>query len=354
MSEVKPPVQYASAPVAAPSGSQEHYVQHTPVWIVVTRGAQVFFSLIILGMAGAVIHDVMIEELAFGIACVVFTWIVIGYVLITEKVSGAREAYNIWAVLSLDFLMAVLWLAALGSIAARRARFVVPVSTANCRDDGSAVSSKTCDVYPVKRALEKRAAVLTQTGLGLTSGAAGLSALMWLLFIATLVYHGHTFRLWHQANKKPADAELNAQGAPMLATQQQAAPAPGPVYNSQQQYQPQTQFPQQYPPQQQQQQQQQQQPQQQPQQQQQYTAQPSQQYQQPQAPFQPSPVGTPSPYQQQYQTPQPTGTPQPYAYPQQQQQQQQPHPYPQAAEAPGHSFPQAAEAPGHSYYPPQQ
>lgn len=70
MSEVKPPVQYASAPVAAPSGSQEHYVQHTPVWIVVTRGAQVFFSLIILGMAGAVIHDVMIEELAFGIACV--------------------------------------------------------------------------------------------------------------------------------------------------------------------------------------------------------------------------------------------------------------------------------------------
>ncbi|KAK0673107.1 hypothetical protein QBC41DRAFT_312183 [Cercophora samala] len=327
MSEVKPPVQYGSAPITAPAGSQEHYVQHTPVWMVVMRGGQVFFSLVILGMAGAVIHDVMIEELAFGIACVVFTWIVVGYVLITEKVSGARDVYNIWAVLSLDFLMAVLWLAALGSIAARRARFVYSVSVGNCYDDGSAVASKTCNVY--KRSLEKRAAVLTQMGLGLTSGAAGLSALMWILFIVTLVYHGHTFRLWHQANKKPADAELNAQGTPMLATQQQAAPAPGPVYNAQQQYQPQTQFAQQYPPQQQ---QQQQQPQ-------------PQQWQQQQVPSQPSPVGTPSPvptYQPQYQVPQPTGTPQPYAYPQQQQQpQQQP-------------YPQAAEVPGHPYYPPQQ
>ncbi|KAK4179118.1 hypothetical protein QBC36DRAFT_323237 [Triangularia setosa] len=337
MSEVKPPVQYASAPVAAPGGNKEHYVQDTPVWVVVVRGVQIFFSLVILGMAGAVIHDVMIEELAFGIACVVFTWIVIGYVLITEKVSGAREAYNIWAVLSLDFLMAILWLAALGAIAARRARFVVPVSLGKCYDDGSAVSSKSCEVY--KRSLEKRGAVLTQSGLGLTSGAAGLSALMWILFIVTLVYHGHTFRLWHQANKKPADAELNAQGAPMLATQQQAIPAPGPVYNDQQQYQQQTQYAQQYPSQQ----QQQQQPPQQPQQQQQYAAQPPQPYQQQQVPFQPSPVGTPSPvpttYQTQYQTPQPTGTPQPYAYPQQQQQQQ---------------YPQAAEVPGHPYYPPQQ
>ncbi|KAK0744441.1 hypothetical protein B0T21DRAFT_88408 [Apiosordaria backusii] len=341
MSEVKPPVQYGAAPVAAPTGNKEHYVQDTPSWVVAVRGVQIFFSLVILGMAGAVIHDVMIEELAYAIACVVFTWIVIGYVLITEKVSGAREAYNIWAVLSLDLLMAILWLASLGAVAARRARFVVPVNVGACYDDGSAVNSKTCQVY--KRGIQKRA-VLTQLGMGLTSGAAGLSALMWILFIVTLVYHGHTFRLWHQANKKPADAELNAQGAPMLATQQQPAPAPGPVYNDQQQYQPQTQFAQQYPPQQQPQQQYppHQQQQQQPQQQQQYAAQPAQQFQQQQqVPFQPSPVGTPSPapqFQTQYQTPQPTGTPQPYAYPQQQQQQQ---------------YPPAAEAPGHPYYPPQ-
>ncbi|KAK4198741.1 hypothetical protein QBC40DRAFT_283177 [Triangularia verruculosa] len=338
MSEVKPPVQYASAPVPAPAGNKEHYVQQTPVWVVVVRSVQIFFSLVILGMAGTVIHDVMIEELAFGIACAVFTWIVVGYILITEKVSGARAAYNIWAVLSLDFLMAILWLAALGSIAARRARFVYNVNVGNCYDDGSAVSSKTCNVY--KRSLEKRGAILTQSGLGLTSGAAGLSALMWILFIVTLVYHGHTFRLWHQANKKPADAELNAQGAPMLATQQQTAPAPGPVYNNQQQYQPQTQYAQQYPPQ-----QQQQQP-------QQFAPQQAQQFQQQQqAPFQPSPVGTPSPvptYQAQYQAPQPTGSPQPY-YPQQQQPQQ-----PQQQQPQQQPYPQAAEAPGHPYYPPQQ
>jgi len=348
MSEVKPPVQYGAAPVTASGGETQHYVQETPVWVVVVRGFQIFFSLVILGMAGAVIHDVLIEELAYAIACVVFTWVVVGYVLVTEKVSGARAAYNIWAVLSLDLLMAILWLASLGAIATRRAKFTTPVNLSNCVDDGSSVSSKSCNFS--KRSLQKRAVALTQSGLGLTSGAAGLSALMWILFIVTLVYHGHIYRLWYQANKKPsadnATAELNAQGAPMLSIQQQpGAPVGGAAtYNEQQQYQPQTQFAQaqQYPL------QQQQQP------QQSYVAQPPQPYpnahevqgnqppqQHQQAPFQPSPVGTPSPHQQyqtQYQVPQPTGTPQPYPYPQQQQHAYNPH---------------ATPAPGQPYYPPQ-
>lgn len=61
-----------------------------------------------------------------------------------------------------------------------------------------------------------------------------------LLFLATLIFHGHTYRLWRQEHKTSsvdnATVEMKAQGTPMLAPQSQ--PVPGaPQYTDQQQYQ---------------------------------------------------------------------------------------------------------------------
>ena len=101
-----------------------------------------------------------------------FTWWVVTYLLVSEKVASCRQAYNIWAVLALDFLMALFWLASLGANAALRASFNTKVSVTGCYDDGSAVSAHHCTIA-------KRVAVATDTGLAIMSAIAGLSALQW-------------------------------------------------------------------------------------------------------------------------------------------------------------------------------
>lgn len=108
----------------------------------------------------------------------VFTWIVVGYVLVTEKVPSANAAYNIWAVLALDLFLAILWLASCGANAALRARFKYDVNV-QCYNDGSMVNSNHC--FEVKRAAghAKRDAVASDEGLAMMSAIAGLSALVW-------------------------------------------------------------------------------------------------------------------------------------------------------------------------------
>lgn len=107
----------------------------------------------------------------------VFTWIVVTYVLVTEKVASANGAYNIWAVLALDLFMAILWLASCGANAALRATFTVPVNVHGCRNDGSLINSNQCDVSVMKRA--DGPAVADDAGLAMMSAIAGLSALVW-------------------------------------------------------------------------------------------------------------------------------------------------------------------------------
>jgi hypothetical protein len=307
----------------------------------VLRGLQILFSFVILAMAGYLIHGHALAANGFAVVCSVFTWIVVSYGLISEKVKSANGGYNIWAILSLDLFMAIFWLASLGANAALRASFKYDVNVEACFNDGSMINSNTCIVS--KRALEKRAAVAGEVGLALMSAIAGVSALEWLFFIATLVFHGHTYRLWHQEHKKPsadnATVEEKAQGAPMLAPQ--AGPQPAqPQYTDQQQYHSQMHPPQPQP--------------------------------QPQAYPQPTPSPSPAPYAQQT-----------AAYPPQQQQQQPQQPYTELSshqQPPTHhelgaqqqpqqyaTFPDPAHhhqqqaysphgtpAPGQPYYPPQQ
>ena len=101
-----------------------------------------------------------------------FTAGVVAYQLISERVESARGGYDIWAVMALDLLMAIFWLASLGANAALRATFNVTVNIESCYNDGSAVNSNHCTV-------SKRAAVASPTGLALMSAVAGLSALEW-------------------------------------------------------------------------------------------------------------------------------------------------------------------------------
>lgn len=325
-----PQQQYAvPAPVAHDEKAQ--YIQQTPVWVVVVRGFQIFLSFVIIIMAGWLIHGYAMGAHGFAVVCCLFTWIIAGYTLITEKVTSAHKAYNIWAVLSLDLVMVIFWLACLGANAATRAAFRYSVTVGGCYDDGSAVSANHCTVV-------KRDAVAGDGALAIMSAIAGLSALQWLNFLATLIFHGHTYRLWHQEHKKPsadnATVEMKAQGTPMLAQQQQ-----------QQQYQSQM-----YPP----------------------HEQPAQVYQQAAPAYSPQhqpdtayaqqtatyPPQQPQQQQQQQQYQQPAAQSAPYAefpdssqYHSQHQQPYSPHGTP-APSQPAYS-PHSTPAPGQPYYPPQ-
>ncbi|KAK4214164.1 hypothetical protein QBC37DRAFT_472855 [Rhypophila decipiens] len=229
-------------PKAAP-GSDDPWMVHTPVWHVVMRGLQVFFGFVIVVMAGVLIHGNSLDANAFALVCGLFTWIIVTYALVTEKVASAHKGYNIWAILSLDLFMAILWLASMGANAALRASFTSKVNV-TCYNDGSAINSNKC--YRKRDGI----AVANDAGLAVMSAIAGLSALNWLLFVATLVFEGHSFRLYHKANRtqNPTDnatVEMKAQEAPMLDAQQQHQHQPVapsyPQYTDQQQYQPQTQ-----------------------------------------------------------------------------------------------------------------
>lgn len=118
-----------------------------------------------------------------------FTFIVAIYALVAEKAPACHRAYNYWAIISLDALMAIFWLSSMGANAALRASFVYSVD-AECYSDGSALNSGHC-ITSKRDGLDKRAgAVATNAGLAEMSAIAGLSALeMWVpvtLYIQSL------------------------------------------------------------------------------------------------------------------------------------------------------------------------
>ncbi|KAI1781305.1 hypothetical protein F4818DRAFT_34703 [Hypoxylon cercidicola] len=228
----------------------------TPTWFIALRVFQIVLALAVVAMTGWWIHGLYYDELGFVIVCGLFTWVIAIYALLAEKVASCRRAYNTWAILALDLLMIIFWLAAMAATANRRSKFTVPV-TASCSSDGSAINSGYCTVW-------KRAGVATQGALGILSGIAGVSALVMLLFVATFAYVCHFFRLSlagrstndpEKASAPVAGGATELQGgmAPPNVAAQQSQPFLNQQQQQQQQQQPgqqwaqqQTGYPQQY------------------------------------------------------------------------------------------------------------
>ncbi|KAK8088615.1 hypothetical protein PG997_003576, partial [Apiospora hydei] len=196
----------------------------TPVWVLVVRIFQIVLSILAVGMAGWWIHGLYLNELGFVIACCVFTWIVSLYNILSEKAAGCRAGYNTWATLSLDGLLIVFWLAAMGATASARASFKYSV-TASCTSDGSAVDSGHCEV--LRRRYTTTVGVASYGALDVLSGLAGVCALVMLLFVASFAYVCHFFRLsYTEANAVPDPEKQNNGGAAAVAPTA-GAPAPG-------------------------------------------------------------------------------------------------------------------------------
>ncbi|KAL2876312.1 hypothetical protein SGCOL_008488 [Colletotrichum sp. CLE4] len=276
----------------------------TPTWMVAIRGVQFFLAIVILGLSAAIIHWVYMDELGLAVAIPLFTWIIVLYTVLSEKISSLRNLYHTYAVLALDLFLVILWLATLGACAARRATFTVDV-TASCTSDGSAVNSGSCTIF-------KRYIVMSQGALAMFSAIAGLSALQFILFLVTFIWTLVQFLRWRKTNAPAAavsasQGEIQMESKQPFLTQQTAYQQPqnGQVPQQQQQqqfYPPQSYTPQPQPP------------------SQQYQQQPPQQYQE---------MPSQQPQQQQYQQAPPAQnyTQQPQDYQQHQQQQYPPQAY---------------------------
>ncbi|ETS80398.1 hypothetical protein PFICI_07927 [Pestalotiopsis fici W106-1] len=184
----------------------------TPTWVLVARIFQLVLSIIVVGGAGWFIHGLYEDSLGFAIVCSLFTWIIFVYAIVTENVSTCRRAYNTWAILSLDGLMIIFWLSAMGAVAAKRADFTVPVN-ADCTSDGSAVNSGHCTIS------RKRAGVgvASYAALDIMSAVAGICAIIMLLFVATFSYVCHKFRLSWSSNDYDAEKRVGGPGNTSVA-----------------------------------------------------------------------------------------------------------------------------------------
>ncbi|CAM1504583.1 Fc.00g021740.m01.CDS01 [Cosmosporella sp. VM-42] len=206
------------------------HVLKTPIWMVVIRGFQVFISLIILALCGRLMHDAYLDEEGFSLAISLFTWLAVAYILLTEKISGLRNAYNVIAVLVIDGLLMILWLAAFAATAARRAKYVYDVSVGDCSDNGSLIDSKSCSVFG------KRAVILFKSGMAMLAAVAGLGALVWLLFIASFVWTLMMFLRGRKEGRfgfKPASASTPTQNYQMENKISEAQPMSPQTYPSQ-------------------------------------------------------------------------------------------------------------------------
>ncbi|KAI5459199.1 hypothetical protein BGZ63DRAFT_512809 [Mariannaea sp. PMI_226] len=163
-------------------------VLESPTWVFVVRIFQGLVAKIIFALCCVLIHDAYIDEEGLNLAVALITIIAFYYIVLSEKVASLRSFYNIIAVIVIDSLLVILWLASFAAMAAKRARYVVPVSVHGCYDDGDLIDSKTCYRRRAIDQMMKRDVILFKSGLAMTAAVAGLGALLWVLFIATLVF----------------------------------------------------------------------------------------------------------------------------------------------------------------------
>ncbi|KAI8962828.1 hypothetical protein F5Y11DRAFT_178773 [Daldinia sp. FL1419] len=191
---------------AANANKRGEAIIPTPAWFIALRVFQIILALVAVALTGWWIHGLYYDELGFVIVCGIFTWIISVYALLSEKVVSCRRAYNTWAILTLDGMMIIFWLGAMGATANRRSKFTVPVN-ASCVSDGSTINSGHCTVW-------KRAGVASQEALSVLSGIAGVCALVMLLFVPTFAYVCHYFRLSF-AGASANDPEKNSTSGPI-------------------------------------------------------------------------------------------------------------------------------------------
>ena len=92
MADTTIPQQQYAAPAVTVKDETEQYIQHTPTWMVVVRGVQVFFGFVILIMAGYLIHGNALGANAFALVCVGLPHDVTSVEPLSSRIANTRLA----------------------------------------------------------------------------------------------------------------------------------------------------------------------------------------------------------------------------------------------------------------------
>ncbi|KAJ3493490.1 hypothetical protein NLG97_g4695 [Lecanicillium saksenae] len=159
----------------------------TPMWVLGIRIAQVVLSVVILGMAATWSTYSLFDGPSIAIAAAVFTWLIVAYSVVTEKIPAANAFYTVYAVIILDAYMCIIWLSTWALNAARRAAFgSLDGIDGNVGGHGQYCYNGICYDYK-KRSIEARS-ITYKTLYGLLAGVAALGAFVWISFIVTLAW----------------------------------------------------------------------------------------------------------------------------------------------------------------------
>ncbi|KLU85589.1 hypothetical protein MAPG_04612 [Magnaporthiopsis poae ATCC 64411] len=212
------------------------HIPPTPIWIAIIRVVQLLFALLTLILVAVGASYFGSSWASVGITAFTFalTLIHIGWLAIS--ILAFPIAYNYWAQLGVEIASVIFWLASWASLAA----------------DGSALGTIPTyrGVYPGSTDTGRY-----NTAAGCIKGAAGVGALTWLLFVATLVFFVISLVQYRKAKAPAAGTTGPEAGEPkpghelsQVPQQPQAYVQPdqyGQQVPPQQQFQPQQQYQQQ-------------------------------------------------------------------------------------------------------------
>jgi len=211
--------------------NSQHYVRQ-PAFLFFVRIAQILLSIIILGLAaygidhftqgGAEAPDKVEAAFGFAIFVVIYTWIAVGYNLAASTFFVAF--WNCWAVLALEIVAVVFWLAAFALLGDWASDYKFMTEKTTSYGDYQSIPGisdlldgilKRRQFYDVDNVVDnaaaddafKKAKGVWQSG----AAASGLGAIVWVLFIVTLVVYAISLQR-HRAD--PENQNLPADGSP--------------------------------------------------------------------------------------------------------------------------------------------
>ncbi|KAI0151587.1 hypothetical protein GGR57DRAFT_470787 [Xylariaceae sp. FL1272] len=167
---------------------KEHFVLY-PKRFIILRIVQLVLGVIVLGLTAYSLAVFPVSGAALGIFTAIVTLISSIYILVAHY--GPPRAYNYWAILGLDIFLVLFWLISFAVLASQAAAVLSVASYY----DGDYVA-------------------ISNTFGGILAAAAGIGALLWVFYVATLVLHSIGLHRHRKAglHAMPGKAATNPEG----------------------------------------------------------------------------------------------------------------------------------------------
>lgn len=153
-----------------------------PLWLTIVRGIQLLLALVTLGLSA---YGISIAGSYAGYGINIFTTIVtlfyIGYIVASTVF--VPTLFNIWTSLMFQAFLSIFWLATFGTLAALSVSYAVV-------DEYDDYDNDDDYYYTYRGNRYDDISDYFRTAAATTKASTALAAVVWILFVATLIYTG--------------------------------------------------------------------------------------------------------------------------------------------------------------------